>query len=411
MAAVQTLPALLATLQFSVESAIPALPVEAGILPPANGISLLDVKTELLLSYLQNLTFLILVKLRNQHGKVQQTQHGHGDADEATATPNDLTASAVNKLVELRVYLEKGVRPLEGRLKYQIDKVLAAAHNASRSATSKPASKPSRKTKNAHKEHPSRALPTTSSDASDASNSAPSAPGDDSDSSSSSSSSEDEIDELAYRPNPAAFAARPPTSTSKTTSSSKSHPSSTGTATATATGPNTTIYRPPRITPTSLPTTDALEPRTTRTSLKPLRSAAIDDYLLSTSTAPLSESNIGSTITAGGRSTKTAKERAKEDERRNYEEANFTRLPREAVGKRGKGRRGGDGAGVMGEFSLGGLGEAGERVVRATEKRGPGGKRKGGAFRGRGTVDGARGDGLGNGTFASNGGKRRKTRR
>ncbi|KAI9866436.1 MAG: hypothetical protein M1823_009167, partial [Watsoniomyces obsoletus] len=67
-----------------------------------DGISLLDVKNDLLLSYLQNLAFLILFKLRN----ILESEDG----------AQDLQQSVVKKLVELRVYLEKGVRPLEGKL-------------------------------------------------------------------------------------------------------------------------------------------------------------------------------------------------------------------------------------------------------------------------------------------------------
>jgi U3 small nucleolar ribonucleoprotein protein LCP5 len=63
MAVDNSLEALLATLVSSIQSASEALPTE-DVSPPKEGISLLDVKNELLLSYLQNLVFLILLKLR-----------------------------------------------------------------------------------------------------------------------------------------------------------------------------------------------------------------------------------------------------------------------------------------------------------------------------------------------------------
>ena len=51
---------------------------------------------------------------------------GHRRIADAVADAQ-LGAEAVKKLAELRVWLEKGVRPCETRLKYQIEKVLRAA--------------------------------------------------------------------------------------------------------------------------------------------------------------------------------------------------------------------------------------------------------------------------------------------
>ena len=85
--------------------------------PSQDGISLLDVKNDLLLSYLQHLVFLIILKLDNKD--------------------TNLGRDVVKKLIELRAYLDRGVKPLESRLRYQIDKALAAANDAERSATQK----------------------------------------------------------------------------------------------------------------------------------------------------------------------------------------------------------------------------------------------------------------------------------
>lgn len=380
MALEQSLPVLLSSLQSSIESAVPSLPDHESILPSVDGISLLDVKTELLLSYLQNLVFLILVKLRNHKSRLASNGDNKTHDVDSKAADEDLSAAVVNKLVELRVYLERGVRPLEGRMKYQIDKVLAAAENASRSTTSKPA-KLSREPKRSHRKTTNGASQSDSSNASEAS--------DASGSELSGSDDEDEegaeIDELAYRPNPAAFAQLAQPQRGQTAIQPR------GTAAAKPDG----IYRPPKITPTVLPTTDSLETSRARKA-KPLRSHAVDDYIATElSSAPTAEPSVGSTITAGGRSNKTEKQREKDAERQAYEETNFIRLPKEAKVK-GRGR--GD-AGTMGEFSLGGLGAVGDRVVRATERRE--------AKRGRETVDGGRGDGLARGTLAG-GGKRRK---
>ena len=65
MAAPATLPALLNTLTDSLATATDSLSSTANLAPPSDGISLLDTKNELLLSYLHNLVFLIILKLRH----------------------------------------------------------------------------------------------------------------------------------------------------------------------------------------------------------------------------------------------------------------------------------------------------------------------------------------------------------
>ena len=87
MATVDTLPALLTKLHASLASAADVLPTTAStplplLLPPAAGISLLDVKNDLLLAYLQNLVFLILLKLRARTGDKAASTAG---ADAAAA--------------------------------------------------------------------------------------------------------------------------------------------------------------------------------------------------------------------------------------------------------------------------------------------------------------------------------------
>jgi U3 small nucleolar ribonucleoprotein protein LCP5 len=104
MAVENSLETLLATLTTSIQSATEALPTD-NIVAPKDGISLFDLKNEMLLSYLQNLVFLILLKLRARKG----------DRKELDLLPQD---EVVQKLVDLRVYLEKGVRPLEVRTFY-----------------------------------------------------------------------------------------------------------------------------------------------------------------------------------------------------------------------------------------------------------------------------------------------------
>src|SRR3954468_1756888 len=105
MAVVNTpVSALISTLADSLTSAATSLPSDHDLIqPPTDGISLLDTKNALLLSYIHNLVFIIILKLR-------QT------AEEGQDASRSLDAAVIKKLVELRVYMERGVRPLEGRL-------------------------------------------------------------------------------------------------------------------------------------------------------------------------------------------------------------------------------------------------------------------------------------------------------
>jgi U3 small nucleolar ribonucleoprotein protein LCP5 len=317
MAVDNSLEALLATLVSSIQSASEALPTE-DVLPPKEGISLLDVKNELLLSYLQNLVFLILLKLRARRDNA-------GSQQDLNLHPHD---EVVQKLVQLRVYLEKGVRPLENRLKYNIDKIIRTADDAAR-RMAQPTVKP--------KSKKSRAHANDDSDASDA------------DSAGSDQTEEDE-DEMAYGPRGAAMArTKAEAASAKTKESSKDG-----------------IYRPPKITPMSMPTTEGREARSER---RPGKSATLDEFIATElSSAPIAEPSIGSTIVDGGRHTKSEKERREENERREYEEANFTRLA--PISKKDQAKKGrGQGGGFGGE-EWRGLSAGIDRIERLTQKKG-----------------------------------------
>ncbi|KAL3860671.1 hypothetical protein ACJMK2_010765 [Sinanodonta woodiana] len=81
---------------------------ETGEFATSKGISFLEVKYQLLLSYLMNLSYIMVKKTG---GKSIQ-----GDA-------------SIERLVEIRTVLEK-MRPIDQKLKYQIDKVMKAAAGA-----------------------------------------------------------------------------------------------------------------------------------------------------------------------------------------------------------------------------------------------------------------------------------------
>lgn len=315
MAVDNSLESLLTSLTTSIQSAAEALPTE-DILPPKEGISLLDVKNDLLLAYLQNLVFLILLKLRSQD-RENKDQVLH---------PQD---EVVQKLVELRVYLEKGVRPLENRLKYNIDKIIRTADDAARRSSQVAAKPQARKTKIDN---------VPGSDVSDA-NSVQSA------------QSDDEEDEMAYGPRATAI------------SRMKSAAAEAKTRQPTQDG----IYRPPKITPMAMPTTESREARRDR---RPGKSATLDEFIATElSAAPIAEPSIGSTITQGGRHTKSEKERREEAERREYEESNFTRLAPESKKEQAKKRARQQDGGFGGE-EWRSLGAGIDRIERLTQKKG-----------------------------------------
>ncbi|OOQ87311.1 putative U3 small nucleolar ribonucleoprotein Lcp5 [Penicillium brasilianum] len=357
----QNLSALLESLTsclISTSSSLPAVEKDAStdvsITPPQDGISLLDTKSEILLSYLQNLVFLIIFQLRQTNSKELENS-----ADSA------LRDEAVNKLVELRVFLDRGVRPLEGRLKYQIDKVIKAAEESER--TERPAK--SKKPKKASKTVGSGSEDESEDDDQDSNSEEDSDEEDEED-------EEEDMDEMAYRPNVAALAKG---------KVEQKQPQ----AKATRQEPSDGIYRPPKIMPTALPTTESRERRDRR----PIRSNVIDEFVSAEmSAAPMAEPSIGSTIIAGGRQTKSKKDREHEAERTRYEETNFVRLPKETkkdLAKRGGGR----GEATYGGDEWKGLTEGADRIERLTRRS----KNSGSALeksRKRKNEDGQRSDGV-----------------
>ena len=340
-----TLTVLLKSLTSSLTSATSSLSEATSLTLPNDGISLLDTKNELLLSYLHNLVFLVLLKLKRSTQEVSRrpivpdvtSEHDSGDNVK-------IQHSSITKLVELRLYLEKGIKPLENRLKYQIDKVVQAATNSS-SATRTPGKSAMRNSKD-----PRPATSDTSSSQS-------------SDGYSNEETAAPAVTDLSYRPNPSALLLP-----------SHSHRSI-------ATSKSSRLYQPPRITPTAPPTA-------TKAIRKPPPSATLNEYLATEhSTAPVPEPSIGTTIAASGRRNKSAKEREGERQRREYEEGNYTRLPMEGTKK---GKRQGKG-GWGGEDWMG-LSEGAGRVEKLV-----GGKRDGALERSRkrGREDGGGGARMG----------------
>ncbi|KAI5858087.1 hypothetical protein BZA05DRAFT_115142 [Tricharina praecox] len=258
----------------STHTSLPSTSDSALISAPRNGISLLDVKNDVLLSYLQHLVFLSLLRLRSAP---------------LQGSP------AVDALVKLRLLLERAVRPLEMKLKYQIDKVVVAAGRGERGEG---------EGEDGEEEG-----------------------GEESDSGDESAGSEDEgagrkallataaataPADLAHRPNPSSLLR----------AGGKAGAAADDEKAADGVG----VYRPPRIAATSMPTTVGREKKAERLP----RAHLLDDFVTDElSTAPLAQPSIGTTIVDGGRGGhKSARDKRVEHERQEFEEANLVRLPK-----------------------------------------------------------------------------------
>lgn len=353
MAAPTTLPALLDSLTQSLNSAQEITPRVSAIEQPKDGISLLDVKNELLLSYLQNLVFLILLKLRNANS-------------DSETNGNELDETVRAKLVELRLYLERGARPLEEKLKFSIERFLRTAQDAEREKKQKVQVKEVKR---------------------DANNDGESGSGSDDDEGS--EASEDEprpakasAGKRGAAPNLGSMAddvtARPVRDDDTTPSG---------------------IYRPPKRERQLMETVSGRREKSERRGHK---SHTMDEFVADEfSTAPMAEPSIGTTIVKGGRSMKTTGQRKEEAERQQYEEMNFVRLPKDSKKERSRKNKQ---ESRNARMNFGGeewhdLGEGVDRIDRLT-KRKDGGKgsnvramldksRK----RGLDTTDGPRGSG------------------
>lgn len=343
MAAATTLPVLLDSLTQSLSSVFEATSKISSVEAPKDGNSLLDVKNELLLSYLQNLIFLILVKLRKSKQSTSKDQNGHFDDGEV-----------VKKLVELRIYLERGVRPLEEKLRYQIEKVLRAADDAERN------------------EKAAQAAAASDSDSESGDEGS-----DEEDQSGEDSEPAPKPDGLYARANVSAV--RPPGAGTAGKHSKE----------------NDGIYRPPKVTRTVMPTSETREKREQR----PIKSATMEEFVAEElSAAPVAQPSVGTNIAQFGRRLKTASERKEEDERREYEERNFTRLQESKKERAQKAAR----HGRSGRMDYGGeewrdLGMGADNINRMTNKKEGGRSTKAllekSRKRGRDTVDGPRGSG------------------
>ncbi|KTW30458.1 uncharacterized protein T551_01741 [Pneumocystis jirovecii RU7] len=225
---------LLSTIQIALQQSKKSLKDLTSLLPIDKGISLLSLKSHLFLSYLHNLVFLILLKIRGE--SISEGKY----------------VSIVERLIELRIILEKGVQPIETKLRYQIDKILA---NVEKHSFSEKAQL-------------------------------------------------EKIDALSYKPNPESLVSEDVLDVKD-----DSHKQD--------------VYRPPRISST-LPS-EYVEHR-----MQP--NHTLRDFITSEmSLAPISEPSIGSNILSYGKRlhSASAQEQRNFERKRQYEEENFVRLPKE----------------------------------------------------------------------------------
>lgn len=369
MASTPSLSAICVDFCTATSSALASLPHLDTLLPPKDGISLLDTKNELFLSYLQALALRNLNVIRSlQDGK----------SLEETEKLND---AITRKLIEHRVYLEKGVRPLEQKIRFQIDRVVGVAGEEERAVE--------RRRKGAVKGNGVNHRVDGSGNEEEESNSDEEADSDD-----------DEANAALQRPSAAAF--------------STGHGALQGFSDAQSRTSKDGVYRPPRISATSMPSTTSESRATNDRDPKPARaarSATLDEYVRTElSHAPLAEPSIGSTIISGGRKNKDARQMAKDAERRDYEEMHLMRLPNESKKERQKlARR--ERGGAFGGEEWRDLGASADRIGDLTKRKGKGGVlEKSRNLKRRAVEDGPRNDGMAEGA-AFEARKRRVTKK
>lgn len=260
-----------------------------------DGISLLSVKNDAMLDYLHHVVAVCIAKISGRSLTASSSKASESQGPE----------HLVQNLVKLRLMLEK-LRPLENRLKYQMDKLLRAAADADKEVLlgrSKPAAAKTKKSNG------------DSSDEEEASD-----------------------DDLAFRPNPSAFMqdkartlARSSKATSGTSRSKSGRQSSESESDSDQEGGKTAVYRPPKLVPMSYDPdarTNKKDPRFADKSSSITRnSALLSDLTASMSSNPYEASSAGVGVGGRGRLAANTSSRAKALARmEEFEEENFTRL-------------------------------------------------------------------------------------
>ena len=244
--------------------------------PIPEGVSLLDLKNNAILSYLNNIALIILARVESL--KTNNTK----ELDEQKL-------KAVKGSITQRVVLERGIKNLEKKLSYQLEKMIRNYNKMEKDSSEQAVNKKLQDQENQDNE-----------DESD---------NDDEDDSEEESDSEDELN---YKPDASALV-KSLQKDKKAKDSSKN-------------GEKVEKYKPPKIAATLPP--QEFKDSVKRTKNGSNKMQSMEEYLMESGDAPMVENSIGSTILNHGRGgVKTTKDREREAEIQRYEESNFTRLP------------------------------------------------------------------------------------
>ena len=242
-----------------------------------NPVSLLSLKNSSLLGYVTDLALLLAIRLESIKGEKNTTSKEE---------------NVLNSIVTNRVVLEKGIKSLEKKINYQLEKMMNAYHRREKEQNDL-----EHKVKEQQEQ----------------------------DSSKEEEEEEDESDEqdegLGFKPNPSALLSRGRPENGRTAAKAD-------TVEDTAEDDDqreakaTEKYRPPKISAAAINDPDKQLKNRKQRNLQ-----SMDEYLQDISEAPTTEKSIGSTIINKGRDVKSRKQMEKEAEIQRYEEENFTRLP------------------------------------------------------------------------------------
>lgn len=294
-------------------------------LDTTNGMTLLALKNEELLSYVHNGVMVLggQLGLRGLLSAGSTKKSGKEDEGETKDEDEKVRLEAIKNTISARVALEKGIKPLESRVSYEIDKAL----------------------RNYEKERAKQKEEKEGSGSEDSD--------DDDESEEEEEEEEGDGDLLAFKPNPMALMASSKTSKKKSKNDDDSSDDSSDEDSDSGNKPK--HYVAPKISsvlPSSSLSSAQLDEDTkssSRSNSRMRRNALLEEYLADTSSAPQLESSIGSTILDMGRGgTRSELDKRKEREIRDYEESNYTRLTDKMkerhMGKQNKGGRGRRGA-------------------------------------------------------------------
>lgn len=240
------------------------------------GVSLLDLKNNAMLSYINNLVLIILGRIENL--KTNDTKQ------------NDvLKDKAIKDSIVQRVVLERGIKNLEKKLSYQLEKMVRNYNKMDKESNEDAVNKKLEKQEGNEEENLDE----------------------------DSEEEEDSEDELNYRPDASSLVKDMKKQSGKESRGSRGSKGS----------ENTEKYRPPKIA-AALPPSEFNESRNASKSKRNgTKLQAMEEYLLENGDAPMVEQSIGSNILQNGRGgVQTMRDRKKEEEIKRFEESNFTRL-------------------------------------------------------------------------------------